>query len=156
MLEFLLGAGGLDINATNDKGWTPLMCALMDTKTKPVLDVCRAAETLLRYGARAYFVTDEDRSPLHALGSWHLRWQRPDSGAEIGRLARKLIASGAPVDIRSGVIRSPASSAGTLCVIYGGSGCASSGDNGGDIEAGSGPGGRLYHAAHMGSKRQLD
>ncbi|KAK8133653.1 hypothetical protein PG984_005665 [Apiospora sp. TS-2023a] len=118
MLEFLL-ASGLDVNATNDNGWTPLMCTLMPTKTKPVRDMCRAAETLLRHGARADIVTDEDWSPLHALGSWHLRWQRPGSGANIGRLARKLIASGAPVDVQSGVIRSPASSAGTLCDLWG-------------------------------------
>ncbi|KAK8077145.1 hypothetical protein PG996_003315 [Apiospora saccharicola] len=124
MLEFLL-ASGLDVNMTNDNGWTPLMCALMSTKTKPVGDMCRAAETLLRHGARADLMTDEDWTPLHALGSWHLRWQRPGAGADIGgwlgsssRAARPSMCNLAS-SVALPAVRG-------RCVIYGGFGCAGS------------------------------
>ncbi|KAK8094822.1 ankyrin repeat-containing domain protein [Apiospora hydei] len=111
---------GLDINATNDNGWTPLMCALSPTRLKMARGMYRTAETLLKHGARADIVTDEDWTPLHALGSWGARWQPyPDPNSEIGRLARTLLAGGAPVDVESSVIRSPSCGTRTLSDAWG-------------------------------------
>ncbi|KAK8087287.1 Ankyrin repeat protein [Apiospora phragmitis] len=119
VLEFLLGAG-LYVNEASDNGWTPLMCALAPTKAKATRRMCRMAESLLRHGANAQVVTDEDWTPLHALGSWPKMLRGyPEGIAEVGRLARKLISNGAPVHVRSNIIRSPSSGVGTVCDLWG-------------------------------------
>ncbi|KAK7947958.1 uncharacterized protein PG986_008844 [Apiospora aurea] len=119
MIEYLLDLG-LDVNATNDNGWTPLMCALAPTRLKMARGMYRTAMTLLKHGARADTVTDESWTPLHALGSWGALWQPyPVPSSEIGRLARALIAGGAPVAVESSVIDSSSCGTRTLSGVWG-------------------------------------
>lgn len=109
VVEFLLDYG-LDVNATNSNGWTPLLCSLMPTDRKHVSAAVEVAELLLsRYGARADAVTDEQWTPMHALASWPANrygvemW--PGDGKGVVPLVRELIARGAALDVYAGVLR---------------------------------------------------
>ncbi|KAH6608263.1 ankyrin repeat [Trichoderma cornu-damae] len=72
VMEFLL-ARGLDVNAKNSNGWTPLMCALVPvcsdsfTAANSPAEAMRAAQCLLSHGADASIVTEEGWTPLHGL-----------------------------------------------------------------------------------------
>ncbi|KAH7303848.1 ankyrin repeat-containing domain protein [Stachybotrys elegans] len=77
IMEHLI-AQGLDVNARNTNGWTPLMCALTPTLSSPLTydkatatttpaESTRAAQLLLHHGADARIVTDEGWTTLHAL-----------------------------------------------------------------------------------------
>lgn len=72
----LLISQGLDVNARNVNGWTPLMCALVlvdggslrtSLVTKPPDTAIQAARCLLSLGADATIQTDEGWTALHCL-----------------------------------------------------------------------------------------
>ncbi len=108
-VHFLL-TRGLDPNAANANGWTPLICALMPTSVRSCFPQCSLAHLLLEHGASAQAVTDEGWTALHALASY------PSGNALLPRelwdgvapLVRELIARGAPLDAEVGTLRSPA------------------------------------------------
>ncbi|KAL7765717.1 hypothetical protein ACKLNR_003633 [Fusarium oxysporum f. sp. zingiberi] len=74
IIEYLVSQG-LDVNRTNENGWTPLMCALVPTssgfsddgKAKAILNAIQAAQILLDHGADPLVTTAEGWTPLHAL-----------------------------------------------------------------------------------------
>ncbi|PNP52667.1 hypothetical protein THARTR1_06832 [Trichoderma harzianum] len=71
VMEFLI-ARGLDVNAINSNGWTPLMCALIPidrryNRVKSPVEAIQAAQFLLSRGADANIVTNEGLTPLHVL-----------------------------------------------------------------------------------------
>ncbi|KAL6690046.1 ankyrin repeat protein [Trichoderma pleuroticola] len=71
VMEFLI-AQGLDVNAINSNGWTPLMCALIpidrrNNRVKSPAEAIQAAQFLLSRGADANIVTNEGLTPLHVL-----------------------------------------------------------------------------------------
>ncbi|KAK8137170.1 hypothetical protein PG984_005110 [Apiospora sp. TS-2023a] len=74
-IEFLLESG-LDINATSQSGWTPLLCALTPAsaggryKRKTQADAVQAALLLLSRGALPTTVTAEGWMALHCIGSY--------------------------------------------------------------------------------------
>ncbi|KAJ8130565.1 hypothetical protein O1611_g3063 [Lasiodiplodia mahajangana] len=88
-IEFLIGQG-LDINAVNSNGWTPLTCALVPTEkvtlrgrnTTAIAEAVRAARLLLSRGAEAAKTTDEGWTPLHCLALHH-DGDRNGLGAEL-------------------------------------------------------------------------
>ncbi|KAK3898881.1 ankyrin [Staphylotrichum tortipilum] len=107
VVEFLLGRG-LDPNAANANGWTPLICALMPGRARPAYPQCTLASLLLRHGASARAVTDEGWTALHALGTYPSG--QPGAPLEkwdaVGPLVRELIAGGAPLDAEVPCLRS--------------------------------------------------
>lgn len=108
MMEFLL-AQGLNINAKNSNGWTPLMCAMTPIEwnlSKPVkspADVMRAARYLLSHGADANVATDEGWTPLHGL-ALHCD---PDTSGVAADLTNDMIARGVNPEARARLL-SPA------------------------------------------------
>ncbi|KAL6818492.1 ankyrin repeat protein [Trichoderma sp. SZMC 28013] len=75
VMEFLI-AQGLDVNAINSNGWTPLMCALIPIehryyRVKSPVEAIKAAQFLLSHGADASTVTEEGLTPLHVLSLHH-------------------------------------------------------------------------------------
>ncbi|KAH7212060.1 ankyrin repeat-containing domain protein [Fusarium oxysporum] len=66
IIEYLVSQG-LDVNRTNENGWTPLMCALVPTssgfsddgKAKAILNAIQAAQILLDHGAGPLVTTTE-------------------------------------------------------------------------------------------------
>ncbi|EMT66621.1 Ankyrin-2 [Fusarium odoratissimum] len=66
IIEYLVSQG-LDVNRTNENGWTPLMCALVpissgfsdDGKAKAILNAIQAAQILLDHGADPLVTTAE-------------------------------------------------------------------------------------------------
>ncbi|KAK1994858.1 ankyrin repeat protein [Colletotrichum falcatum] len=95
IMEYLL-AQGLDINAKNSNGWTPLMCALTPIEWGPYksvkspVEAMRAARFLLSHAADVNVTTDEGWTPLHGL-ALHCD---PDESGEVADLANDLIARG--------------------------------------------------------------
>ena len=107
IVSFLLSRG-LDANATNANGWTPLICALMPTSVKPCYPQCSLARLLLlEHGASAQAITHEGWTVLHGLGSYpsgnrglpHEMWDG------VAPLVRELIARGAPLDAVVGSLK---------------------------------------------------
>ncbi|KAI0443452.1 ankyrin [Xylaria telfairii] len=103
-MEFLIGQG-LDINAVNSNGWTPLMCALVPTEkvtlrgrnTTAIAEAVRAARLLLSHGAEAAKTTAEGWTPLHCL-ALHRDGDRNGLGAE---LATDLMSRGVDPEARA-------------------------------------------------------
>jgi ankyrin repeat protein len=113
VMEFLV-AQGLDINAKNSTGWTPLMCALVPfqreshQETKSPTQAIRAAQCLLSHGADANVTINEGWTPLHGLAL-----HRNDDDDESGKaadLTRDLIFRGVDPEARARLL-SPDSSA---------------------------------------------
>ncbi|KAL6886416.1 ankyrin [Trichoderma longibrachiatum] len=90
VMEFLISQG-LDVNARNANGWTPLMCALVPIKSrfgrvKSTGEAIQAARSLLSHGANACIVTDEGWTPLHALslhGDYDATGKMADSARDL-------------------------------------------------------------------------
>jgi ankyrin repeat protein len=69
VIDFLI-TQGLNVNARNSNGWTPLVCALAPMPIKMKKSPTRAmqaAQYLLSHGADASITTDEGWTPLHVL-----------------------------------------------------------------------------------------
>ncbi len=74
VMEYL-PSQGLDVNATNSNGWTPLMCALTPldhnavniSKIKTLVEALRAAHHLLSHGADSRITTNEGWTLLHVF-----------------------------------------------------------------------------------------
>jgi ankyrin repeat protein len=113
-VAFLLDEHNLPLDAPTANGWTPLLCALMPTKTKSLSTACRLAKFLLDKAASTEVVTAEGWTCLHALashGASRLRLEPDDAEREkaeklMGELASQLISHGAPVDAKAKVLRS--------------------------------------------------
>ncbi|KAK4242722.1 ankyrin [Achaetomium macrosporum] len=105
-VEFLL-SHGLDVNAANANGWTPLICALTRTNVKPSYPHCSIASLLLQHGASAQAVTHEGWTALHGLASYPSGNRRPplENWDGVAPLARELIARGAPLDTGPRLLR---------------------------------------------------
>ncbi|KAK0382859.1 hypothetical protein NLU13_8775 [Sarocladium strictum] len=105
-IEFLV-ARGLDVNARNSNGWTPLMCALTpgnayvlnygDGLFKKLRHALRTAQFLLAHGADPLVITDEGWTPLHALA---LHYDDQRSG-DIAGFTRDLIIRGVDPEARA-------------------------------------------------------
>ncbi|KFY68783.1 hypothetical protein V496_00798 [Pseudogymnoascus sp. VKM F-4515 (FW-2607)] len=121
VMEYLL-CQGLDVNATNSNGWTPLMCALTpidrnavgDTKIKTLAEAMRAACHLLSHGADPSITTNEGWTPLHVL-ALHCDLDETGKAAE---LAKDLISRGADPEARAPLL-SPANRNHSLGVRWG-------------------------------------
>ncbi|KAF5120833.1 Ankyrin-3 [Metarhizium anisopliae] len=102
-LRFLL-LSGADVNAANDNGWSPLMCALapssaIETSMPRRYKTLQAARLLLDHGADPLASTAEGWTPLHCLS---LYLDDSDSkNNELAELAKEFIAKGIPVDARA-------------------------------------------------------
>lgn len=108
IVEFLLSRG-LPVDSPNGNGWTPLICALTSSGTKPFSSLGPTATLLLQQGASTEVVTEEGWTLLHALATYSGSW---DGAAP---LARELIACGTPLDKQATVLRSPSVTASTFC-----------------------------------------
>ncbi|KAL5349116.1 hypothetical protein ACLOAV_005404 [Pseudogymnoascus australis] len=121
VMEYLL-CQGLDVNATNSNGWTPLMCALTpidrnavgNTKMKTLAEAMRAACHLLSHGADPSIRTNEGWTPLHVL-ALHCDLDETGKAAE---LAKDLISRGADPEARAPLL-SPANRNPSLGVRWG-------------------------------------
>ena len=118
VMEYLIDRG-LDINAVNNNGWTPLLCALMPTSRTGISAAEDAANLLLRHGARADTVTAENWTPIHALASWPVRYRDNDAQTVGPRLARELISRGASLDAEASVLRGSDVTASAVCGKWG-------------------------------------
>ncbi|KFY67362.1 hypothetical protein V496_01632 [Pseudogymnoascus sp. VKM F-4515 (FW-2607)] len=95
VMEYLI-SHGLDINATNSNGWTPLMCALTPighnavwkTEAKTLSEAIGAAYYLISLGANPNTMTNENWTPLHVLALYI------DETSKAEELAKYLISSG--------------------------------------------------------------
>ncbi|KAK3307685.1 ankyrin repeat-containing domain protein [Chaetomium strumarium] len=108
-VRFLLSRG-LDANAANANGWTPLICALMPAKVRQCYPQCSLASLLLEHGASAQAVTEEGWTALHALASYPSGYLGLpfDNWDDVTPLVRELIAHGAPLDAKVSSLRNPA------------------------------------------------
>ncbi|KAL7911918.1 ankyrin repeat protein [Trichoderma velutinum] len=101
VMEFLI-AHGLNVNAINSNGWTPLMCALIpidrrNWRTKSPAEAIQAAQFLLSHGADASTVTEEGLTPLHVL-SLH---RDKDVNGKVADFAKQLISCGINPEARA-------------------------------------------------------
>jgi ankyrin repeat protein len=107
-VRFLLSRG-LDANAANANGWTPLICALMPAKVRRCYPQCSLASLLLEHGASAQAVTEEGWTALHALASYPSGYLglSLDNWNDVAPLVRELIARGAPLAAEVSSLRNP-------------------------------------------------
>ncbi|KAL5344787.1 hypothetical protein ACLOAV_010184 [Pseudogymnoascus australis] len=107
VMEYLLSKG-LDVNATNSNGWTPLMCALTPidcwtTNIKTLANAIQSAHLLLSHGADPNIVTDEGWTPLHVLALYL------DVAGKAEEFAKDLISRGADPEARALLLSPPSS-----------------------------------------------
>ncbi|KFY67364.1 hypothetical protein V496_01634 [Pseudogymnoascus sp. VKM F-4515 (FW-2607)] len=110
VMEYLLSKG-LDVNATNSNGWTPLMCALTPidrstcwtTNIKTLANAIQSAHLLLCHGADPNIVTDEGWTPLHVLALYL------DVAGKAEEFAKDLISRGADPEARALLLIPPSS-----------------------------------------------
>ncbi|KAI0383272.1 ankyrin [Hypomontagnella monticulosa] len=111
VLEYLL-CRDLDINARNNNGWTPFMCALANTSKgmhkrgpfsqvheKTCDEAVSAAVYLLSRQADPNVVTMEGWTPLHSLAAYIDT--EDSSNSEAATLAHQLIRQGADIEARA-------------------------------------------------------
>ncbi|KAK4452612.1 ankyrin [Podospora aff. communis PSN243] len=104
VVEFLI-EHGLDVNAMDKHGWTPLVCALMPSRRRSLSAAQNVAKSLLQHGALANIITAENWTPMHGLASWTSRSWRTDDGKVDLELAKELISRGASLDAEAIVLR---------------------------------------------------
>ena len=115
-MEYLISRG-LDVNAKNSNGWTPLMCALTPTSNSPFTygktkvintpaEATQAALLLLSHGADPSIATDEGWTTLHAL-ALHCDL---DVRGKIAELATQLITQGVDPAACAPLLTAPAAS----------------------------------------------
>lgn len=103
ILRFLLSSGA-DVNAANDNGWTPLMCAVApstatETSVPLYYKALQAVRIIVDHGADPLACTAEGWTPLHGLS---LYLDNGDSNnSKLADLAKELITRGIPVDARA-------------------------------------------------------
>ncbi|KFY01417.1 hypothetical protein O988_02753 [Pseudogymnoascus sp. VKM F-3808] len=108
VMEYLLSKG-LDVNAANSNGWTPLMCALTPidrstcctTNIKTLANAIESARLLLSYGADPNIVTDEGWAPLHVLALYL------DVAGKAEEFAKDLISRGVEPEARALLLSPP-------------------------------------------------
>ncbi|KAK4076547.1 uncharacterized protein Triagg1_4150 [Trichoderma aggressivum f. europaeum] len=103
ILRFLLSSGA-DVNAANDNGWTPLMCAVApstptETFVPRYYKPLQAARFMLDHGADPLACTAEGWTPLHGLSLYLDNGDGNDN--KLADLAKELITRGIPVDARA-------------------------------------------------------
>lgn len=104
IMEYLL-LRGLDVNAANTNGWTPLMCVLAPTlenhlpgaRAKKSWEAIQAAKLLLFYGVDPLASIAKGWTPLHCLA----RYQDGDDKGNAAQLAEHLILRGANIEARA-------------------------------------------------------
>jgi ankyrin repeat protein len=105
VIEFLV-AQGLDVNAKNSNGWTPILCALTAINRKPFSGVkspteaMQAAQYLLSHGTDASIATDEGWTPLYVL-ALHCDQSDIDVSGKVADDTRDLISRGANPEARA-------------------------------------------------------
>lgn len=112
ILRFLLSSGA-DVNAANDNGWTPLMCAVApstatETSMPSYYKALQAARIILDHGADPLACTAEGWTPLHCL-SLYLDNGDGDNN-KLADLAQEFITRGIPVDARATMLAVSANS----------------------------------------------
>ncbi|KFY37054.1 hypothetical protein V495_07416 [Pseudogymnoascus sp. VKM F-4514 (FW-929)] len=108
VMEYL-PSKGLDVNAANSNGWTPLMCALTPidrstcwtTNIKTLANAIESARLLLSYGADPDIVTDEGWAPLHVLALYL------DVAGKAEEFAKDLISRGVDPEARALLLSPP-------------------------------------------------
>ncbi|KAK0639732.1 ankyrin repeat-containing domain protein [Cercophora newfieldiana] len=111
---------GLDVNAINNNGWTPLICEVMPTGRAGLSAAEDVANLLLHHGARADTITAENWTPMHALGSWALLDGDNDEKEMLQiRLGKELISRGAALDAEARVLRGKDVKPYTVCGKWG-------------------------------------
>jgi ankyrin repeat protein len=111
-IEFLISRG-LNVNARNSNGWTPLMCALTPGNgyvlyrggghIKKLQHALRTAKFLLSHGADPLIVTDEGWTPLHALA---LNYDDEERSGDIAGFTRDLLSRGVDPEARAPLLSS--------------------------------------------------
>ncbi|KAK3316849.1 ankyrin repeat-containing domain protein [Apodospora peruviana] len=109
VVEFLLSRG-LDVNAANNNGWTPLICALMPSLASQVSDSLDIARLFPRHNSHADTITAENWTPIHSLASWpppnHSGLQTwPGESTAVTPLVQELVRRGAILDTCAPVLR---------------------------------------------------
>ena len=118
VVEFLV-ARGLDVNAANNNGWTPLVCALTPTSRTHISAAEDVANLLLQHGARTDTITAENWTPMHALASWAYPSRHKEDEKVDVRLAKKLISQGASLDTETSVLRGRRVTSSQVCGKWG-------------------------------------
>lgn len=101
-MEFLI-ARGLDVNAKNSNGWTPLMCALFPIKrdmrieVKSLTKAMQAAQWLVSHGADASITTNEGLTLLHGLALY----RNDDVSGRAADFTKNLISRGVNPEARA-------------------------------------------------------
>lgn len=102
IVRFLLSSDA-DVNAANEKGWTPLMCALAPSTANEAVRSCsyttlQAVRSILGHGANPLTCIAEGWTPLHCLS---LYLDHSGSNDDLASLAERFISNGVPANSRA-------------------------------------------------------